>query len=89
MSLQSYVENLPFELKEYIKEFLFVNCNKCKQIYLGNNNLKYSVYGYVSVFDDDWGLWLDDGFFNVYNFLCKKCIKYYNKKGFIVNISKS
>ena len=87
MSLQSYIENLPIELKEYIKEFLFTKCDRCKKYNLNSKNCKYSVYGYVSVFDDDWGLWLDDGLFNVYNFLCNNCIKYYNKKGFVVDIT--
>ena len=89
MSLQSYIKNLPIELKEYIKGFLFINCDKCSKLYLFESHFKYNIYGYMSVFDDDWGLWSDSGLFTVHNFLCKKCIKYYNKKGFIVNISKS
>ena len=85
MSLIKLINNLPDELIDVIKSFIYVKCKKCFNPYIFDVKvIRYEIFGYVSVFEDDFDLWLDDGLFNIYDFLCNECIKNYRKDYFIV-----
>lgn len=86
MCMQSLIKDLPFELKEIIKEYIFTNCSKCKNKYHINNlKIDCTVFGYISVFSDDYDLWMEDrNDLFIHKYLCKNCINYYHRNGFVV-----
>lgn len=85
MGLINLINNLPDELIGEIKSFIYVKCKKCLNLYISETGvIRYEIFGYLSVFDDDFDLWLDNNMFNMYNFLCEECIYNFRTKHFIV-----
>lgn len=69
---------IPIDIVNYILEFLFFRCEKCKSICYYNEAVKNCrIFEYRSVFHDSYYL-IDD--VDVYLIICKHCIQSYSDK---------
>ena len=72
------IENLPEELILNIRNFLFIKCEECNNIYtLDEIEKDVTLTYYKNIFDDDFPF---PRIYKSYKYLCKKCIIDFKEK---------
>ena len=72
------MDNLSYDLINYIKGYLFTNCGECmKEKCINDMDYDVTTIYYKAIFDDDFPF---PRIYKSYKYLCKSCINELNEK---------